>query len=254
MGADDHLDDRSHRVLLGGAVEVPAMWWDDVRHELPVAVRTPLETRVRVPVRVFVMRDCGLLEVDGSVGPGLLRLIEVMREAYAQVGVEITLPHQPVVVPVPAALQNGSSVKAHLPGSQDPSPEGQIMLRACGVDDTQDDYTIVFCKKVDGADNGDLWGYAYPKGTASDNWSGSAIVSGDNGFVGVLVAAHELGHLLTRLAHFGVNYPNPQQPQHWIDHNLMKSESSYLQGIPKPCRLTKLQQDVILKNLGINDP
>ena len=106
------------------------------------------------------------------------------------------------------------------------------------------DLHVFYCKEVKFNGNA-IRGYAYaPRYGGPDPFYHNNVAIA--AVHGTYTLAHELGHVLTNLGHYGSEYEE-SQPQYKKDHNLMREGPNY-SGVGGSKRLYYDQSELMLKN------
>ncbi len=218
-GGDDLINDRSHKIQLGGKVKIAAVCIDSVWKQTDV--RVPVLVRGIIDIRVFRASDAGVANLQND--------IKIANERLAQWGIRVEGDPVGGLVNIPAN---------QFPDSTGPSSivyttAYESFMRACGGSThTIDDVEVFVVKDILDAGGDQLRGFAIHEGVDSrrDDIPYPALRYENTIFLGeskgVFTLAHELGHLLTRLGHYGgpdaLHDYKVDAPPHKVRHALMK--------------------------------
>ena len=219
-GLDDELNDRTHKVQLGGKVKLAAVKTDG--RECPTAVKTPVPVLAKMPIQIYLMGDSGVASATDD--------LDVANERLAQVGVQVEA----------FPMNQGRHME---PGSTSLVYNSYLSLMGFvqfyGTANDTSDVQVFFVGEILNPNGLRLWGLsqyesAHP-GVPLVGYTNTAWI---DPIRGPFTLAHELGHLLTRLNHYGAgerwdDFPFTA-PAHKVRHNLMRRggspTNSYTEG------------------------
>ena len=247
IGADDtdNVDDRTLKVQLGGKFRVNAIVINGIEH--------PTQVDIPVPARRRLTANFLFLGAAKNNAPQLQRMLEIVKERYAQVGVDVVLQQHDLPVPTGVNPNNVGVGE----GNTVPDDVKKIVDAATAANLRTG---VLIVAVPDGGFEGAGRAF-YPKGGGSAGidmaYRDVAIISvadvlAGNRFYSI---AHEIVHILTNENHYGEE-PNYGMingipvDDYLIQHNLMRGGgTSSNEEIGQSKRLYKVQQERLRETL-----
>ena len=242
VGADDAKNDRTHKVQLGGKVQVKSITIDGT--EYPINMKTDVPPKKKVNVSVIIVR-----ETAGGAQSASNQAVEAemkrAQERYAQIAVDLNWSIKVMDPPSGVNLSDGLTANPLV------NPEMSSLFSAATV--ATNDLEIFFVNDLIYSSGATLYGIGYAKFAATsqgysgvDGYENTAIINWDasSPLPGRQVIAHEIGHILTNSGHSG----GPL--------NLMESGSvrNTVNNIKGGRRLVSSQQNAVYNNALSSNP
>lgn len=242
IGADNTSggNDRTHKVQLGGKFMVDAIEMQGL--QLPTQFTLP------VPARRRLTSNFLYLGAASANRPLLQRHLQIVKERYAQLGVDIVLNEHDL--PVPAGVDQENVGEQSGDVMQSVHPDVKKIVDAATMASLRSQVLLIAVPNLRAPG---VAGHAYPPrggGSAGIDmqYRDVALISVQDVLTEnkLYTVAHELGHLLTNAGHYGEEFGYGKDntgpvPQHLIDHNLMKSQTSTDEEIGASKRLYQHQ-------------
>ena len=239
---DNIINDQTHIVALGSDVEFRINGADG-----DLIAKIPVKIRGSVNITSYILTPNGQIEME-LVGK-VLDDISLVRQIYAQIGLEVTGSVQCVPTPTGVDLDDGLLLDT-LQTLGTLEPEALALLNAYATPNDQSDVIAIYVNaELNSAQtpSGHPNGMAFPRGWSNaDNFKGTVVIALQNHEP--ITLAHEVGHIL--LNGQGGNINN-----HYSETcNLMRTHVSYV-GLASATsherdtkRLTKEQDDYIFES------
>ncbi len=260
-GNDEQAGDRTHRVQLGGDVEVSEIRIGSVTY--PFSMKVPVKVKKRLSGRIVMVGNTGEYQAD------IEAFNKVAKERYAQVGVDFDFDI--VSMALPSAIQNENNVQfmtteSPLPGggvSYLPNSHFAALVDKAIQENLRKTITVFVVRDMVGDDRG----RALIKATLHPDFQiyGDVAVLSAVDMIRVpdptqtqpslrawFTLAHEVGHILTEAGHYGSpssNYNGPLKlanyggdPPPLVQHNLMKEGTSNSNKTDSSKRLRRMQE------------
>ena len=206
---DDALNDRSHKIQLGGNFVIDSIKVGANGPWQPAGIKTPVRVVKTVEISAVILRDKA--RADGGVElvpyTTVDKHMRIIKERYAQVGVKIDVVSVGIQDPPPGVdLVDGLSLTR--PSGIPVSDEARSLIKGKGTTDTSD-ICLFYVNYMQAAGApGILYGYAYTASSLiaeEDPYTYNAFIStvhtNSSIPLGGIVSAHELGHLLRDAGH-----------------------------------------------------
>ncbi len=257
LGEDDPSDesnqDRTHKVQLGGYVQITAVKIDGV--ESSCFMEIPVKVKKTVIVDVVVMSPAGITPERITAD------FNAVNERYAQVGLRVKrnaarfkdaeeIPGFPRSFRDGADYSSANTLDVDTGGIGAIPTKARMLIEAFGTDSKIDDIHAFY---VEGCTGGGVnQGTSIPeyRGDVDPGFSNNFFIS--RNYAQFRVVAHELGHVLTNEGHWFDDYGHSTEIQ-W-HHNLMRvggNSSSDVDKIWRPKRLYPLQEDLIWNHRSV---
>ncbi|GEM_PF-6134771 len=247
-GSDDELNDRTHKIQLGGHVWVTSLTVNG--QTFSINLKAPVPVHRILPVRIRRMAD------STATSESIEEDIRVTNERLAQIKIRLEPDFDSTPLPVPHPTYPGPISNTTLyssgPGLHGVTYGVVTFMQIYGSDHTIDDVEVFYVKdtfKQEVPPVG-VWGFAVIENSFSRTTNPYHPIQANTAFIdsnrGQFVLAHELVHILTRLGHYGsaetfLDY-SPNAPAHKILHNLMKDGGTSINNTPEASKRIYLQQ------------
>lgn len=245
IGEDDKDDvnDRTLKVQLRGKFKVDSVTVGG--KEIPVNLTVPVPARKRLDANLIFLGE------TSNSAPAFQRSIEIVREAYAQVGIDVhlhtaNLPVPPGVNPNPITDSFGNRVPEDV----------RKIVDAAATAGLRSKVLLFVVPSIDPPSAGSAYIPKLPgEGTpgVDPEYMNVAIINAQKVLANnrIYTLAHELGHILTGNHHYGADYPvtgntGSDVPGYLVRHNLMMGDgTSSTEDIGSSKRLYQLQQGML---------
>ena len=192
---DDHKNDRTHIVALGGKVKVTYVPTSGVQASLEAKVPDPSYLKQTVNIQILIVRDKPT--ATGGTAPISKGDVEtdwkLVRERFAQVGVKINYDIAPAPVDPPDGVDFTDGFKIRDPmSSKVLTEEAKKLISGLGTVPQTGDIHVLYVETIYGALSTAVADYWYEE--SEDPYTFNIILRKDRG---VFDPAHELGHILT---------------------------------------------------------
>ncbi|MBX3741886.1 MAG: hypothetical protein KF712_12890 [Akkermansiaceae bacterium] len=272
-GNDEQAGDRTHRVQLGGGVEISEVKIGAVSY--PFSMKVPVKVKRNAEVRVVFVGEADFYQTE------FVGFVKIAKERFAQVGVELEVDYKSM--PVPPAIANDLQVQHH-DGFGGGGSQGlgnlvhadmKALVDAAVADPAvgRRDFTIFVVRGLLQPNPLEIErGKAVTKrltATADQAYTRTVVLSAEHilgpsdAQTSWFTLGHELGHLLTNHGHYGTSHDRsdpdsvpsrgeygPDKADPSVSRNLMKKSTGPDRSIKGNKRLLRDQEKMILKELG----
>ncbi|MBX3740428.1 MAG: hypothetical protein KF712_05515 [Akkermansiaceae bacterium] len=256
-GPDEGPGDRTHRIQLGGDVEISTIQIGAVTY--PLGMKVLVKVRKRIEGKIIMVGDTNMsfAAVD--------RFKKVAKERLAQVGVDFDLTITSMDVPdglddeeVRYDGMGGFSINGYT--GHYVHPDVKKLVDKAITDGKRGIITVFVVRNIMSPDRGFAMrrGWRHPSEMV---YGDVAVISEQktvNGHDFTLV--HEVGHIITDAGHYGIADPEESDTDyygegigHLFDHNLMRSGgTSGTNALDSSKRLYNLQQKMLVNELMVD--
>jgi hypothetical protein len=232
-GQDEQVGDRTHRIQLGGDVEIGEIKIGAMSY--PLGMKVPVKVRKRIEGKIIMV---GSASMDGS---HVTEFKKIAKERYAQIGVDFDLTI--TSMDVPDGIDETNVLFDNMPGISHSGKTAfwvhdnvKKLVDKSIADNKRSFITVFFVVDIEG---NSARGFALRKGrTHPDDilYSNVAVISARETIHDAshkFTLAHEVGHIITDAGHYGI--PDSSQATadfygdgsaHQIEHNLMRNGTS----------------------------
>jgi len=196
FGNDDQINDRTHKVELGGEVVVKSIIINGEEHALDLSLP--------VPAKKVLELSCVILEGSEVSEGDVEYFVKVAKERYAQIGVDIVLKGI-TTEPVPDGVDLTDGLDDTPMGALAPSAEKRALLQALGTPDPNDLQVFFLDISNDGSAGWAEWTGGFNESDQIyENGSNSQYLNNIFLFKPYnptgMVLSHELAHILLKAA------------------------------------------------------
>jgi len=201
LWADDAKNDRTHKVQLGGKVQVKSITIDGTEHQLDM--KTDVPAKKKVDLSVIIVR-----ETAGGAQSATNQAVEAemkrAQERYAQIAVDLNWSIKVIDPPAGVDLSNGISANPLV------NAEMTSLFSAATV--ATNDLEVFVVNDLRFTPGSTLYGIGLAQFAAAslgyngvNGYENTAIINWDDSspLPGRQVFAHEIGHILTNAGHSG---------------------------------------------------
>ena len=248
VGVDDAKNDRTHKVQLGGKVQISSINVNGTNHQ--VNSKTSVPVKKEMVGRIILVGDAANKSLE------MTRLRDIAKERYAQVGIVFDFTITTLAIPEdihasfdPVEVEDDGGVFGD--GGQGGTlihEDVRALYDAAHATGKTEQITVLAVP-----DMRQSFGRAFlPRNTAPQhaNYANTVILSLNRILMNNkdFTLAHEVGHVLTNHGHYGLDYEN-QAPTHKTNHNLMRSGTSQGNALTGSKRWYLVQEAIFQKNL-----
>ena len=191
--ADNARNDRTHKVQLGGKLQIKSIHFAGADHD--VDVRTPVPIDKTVSFAVIILRErpaaSGGVPVRDPIA--VEYDLTIAQERYAQVGIKLKWTITTADPPHGVDLDDGLDDEYYF---DTPTPEEEALFGALGTPST-DDIHIFYVNVIDTIINQVRAGHTFSEGSLPPNrkvYAGNVVISSNR--EDPFTVSHELGHVL----------------------------------------------------------